>query len=516
MILKGKSVLTATLTVTVLVILGKLLGFGRETLIAAYYGASADTDAFFFAQSMPGMIFPSICNSFATAFVPLYVHKVVKEGSCAGFIYASEMLNATTLMGLLLGTIGVIILPFLVPLLAPGFSESQLRLSVYLARLTMGGFFLLMLQYMLSAILNSNHCYNQPQLAALLYNISIILQIIYLGSSSSMDKLTLVVLFGLILQVFGLMWFSRKYVKINFKIRNIIGKDFSQLVKLAFPILLGSSLIQINTIVDKALGSTLPEGSLSALSYSNSLTALVSSVFIATLSTVLYPTMVTNIITKNFSQLFKSINLSLSGLSLVLIPISFVSFISAKNVVTVVFGRGNFDKVAIAYTSLVLMCYAPMFVFNGIREVLTRVFFALNDTKTPMINSSAGIICNIVLSIVLVRLFGIGGIALGTTISSVIIALLLMYNIKTRLPDLALKRYFKSLLRQFMSGVVAAIVVYAFHEAFPLKGAWLNFCIDTLVIFCCYFSFLFIVGAEEVESVKLLIKTKCIQLRSKF
>ena len=73
-------VLTVTVIVSFIAIIGKLIGFLREAVIAAFFGATSATDAFFFAQSMPAMIFPAVCSSISTAFITMYVTKLTQEG----------------------------------------------------------------------------------------------------------------------------------------------------------------------------------------------------------------------------------------------------------------------------------------------------------------------------------------------------------------------------------------------------------------------------------------------------
>ena len=117
-----KNIARSTATVAIIVLLGKLIGFAREALIAAYYGATPETDAFFFANSMPAMLFPAVCSGISTAFLSLYVKRMEERGIAEGDRYASVMLGLTSLLGLALGLSGVLFSPVLVPLLAPGFS----------------------------------------------------------------------------------------------------------------------------------------------------------------------------------------------------------------------------------------------------------------------------------------------------------------------------------------------------------------------------------------------------------
>jgi len=107
--------------------------------------------------------------------------------------------------------------------------------------------------------------------------------------------------------------------------------------------------------------------------------------------------------------------------------------LDASEIVTIVYARGSFDQTAVAYTAIALACYAPIFLFSGAREILARGFFAVQDTKTPMLNSAIGVACNAVFSIAFVWRLGIAGIALGTAVASAVIAVLMVVQARNRL-----------------------------------------------------------------------------------
>lgn len=486
---KNSSLLYTSVFVSLLVILSKLFGFGREALIAAYYGATAETDAFFLAQSMPGMIFPAVCNSISTTFVSLYVTRLVTEREEDADRYASRMVAAAMLLGVLLSLLGVLLSPVLVPLFAPGFSGSQQALAVHLTRLTMGAFILVMLQYMLSAILNSKKLFIGSQVSGLAYNAMVIAVTLLLGQGQSMDILTLTVILGHLVQVAGLAACCRGHFHPALQV-NPLHSDTWMLFRLSLPVLLGNSVVQLNTIVDKALSSLLQEGSLSALNYGNTLSQLVISVFIMSLSTVLYPTLTTSAASSDMEQYSKLLRQSLSGLTCMLVPVSCITLLTARDIVDTVYARGNFDQTAVAYTTMVLACYAPMFVGSGIRELLSRAFYALQNTQTPMVNSAIGVGCNILFSLLFVRWLGIAGIALGTTLSSFLTAGLLVRSLCQRMPALRLTGFFRSLGKQLLAGAILIAGLLVFQHLVVLPYAFLRFLVNAGIGFAVYFAVL--------------------------
>lgn len=504
--MKKGSIFKSSLGVAVITLLGKLIGFAREALIAAYYGATPETDVFFFANSMPTMLFPAVCSGISTAFLSLYVKRMAERGMAEGDRYASVMLGFTSLLGLALGLIGILLCPVLVSLLAPGFSDAQLALAIPLSRIMLGSFILLMLQYMLTAILNAKRFFVRCQICALLYSSSVVLITVLLGPGQDMYALSWTVVLAWLIQTAGLVVCCVRRVHWRWDPSGMRA-DVGILLRLSIPILLGNSVSQINTIVDKSLGTLLPDGSLSALNYGNILCALVVGVFITSLSTVLYPTLTSSAAEGDRTHCSSVLTQSIEGLSLLLIPISVISMLSARDIVTFVYARGAFEQQAVAYTSIALAVYAPMFVATGIREVLTRGFFALQDTKTPMWSSAVGVGCNIVLSLLLVRPLGIAGIALGTTVSAYVTAILLLYNTRRRLPELSLQPCLKKLLLQGIAGAVSAAAVYGsafFINALPYT--FVRFAASTVIGFAVYAASLLLLRYPLPDSLRCMIK----------
>ena len=487
------ALLRATVSVSAITILSKLLGFFRETLIAGYYGATAETDAFFFAQSMPGIL-GVVSGGVSTTFISLYTTRLVQESAVDADRYASRMALVSTILALGLSGVGIVLAPFLVPLFAPGFSGSQFTLAVSLTRLTMSSLVLTMLVSMFGAILNCKKRFVSPPLCGLLYSGTVIAATVLLGRGRSMETLTLVVILGHFTHMAALALCSLRCFRPTFQL-SPFHSDTAELLRMSLPIMLGNAASSLNAITDQVLGSLLPDGSLSALSYSRTLTGLVTSIFIASLSTVLYPSLATDAANDDMESYGKRITQSLTVLCWLLIPISLLTLLDAGDIVSVVYAWGSFNQTAVSYTGVALAGYALIFLGTGIREILTRAFYSRQDTRTPMRNTLFSIGCNIVLSILLSWHLGLAGIALGTTISCTIAACLLLRDTKRKLPFVRLSAFFSRLWWQILAGAVMCAALAAFHQLVrPLSAPLWRFALDTLVGFAVYFPVSLLLG----------------------
>lgn len=504
--MEGK-IIKAAMLVSIMTIISKPLGFIREAIIAAYYGANAQTDAFFLAQNMPALLFPAVCMSLSTAFLTMYVSKSIKYGEQEGNEFANSAILFNIAISGILSLFAFIFSPIIVKLFAPGFDKETLLLATKLTRIVMSAFMLLMLKYMLSSVLNSKEFYIGDQIAGILYNATIIGITILVGNRFGVYGLTWTFIFGYIVQDIVLIYLTRK--RFRFKLpEKIITNDTKQMFKIAFPILIGNSVVQLNGIVDKVLASKLESGTVSALSYSNTLNSFVISIIITSLSTVLYPTMTDYIARDDKERLIESITKSIIMLVLILAPISIITAIYSGDVVKIAYGRGSFGEEAVVLTSSALMFYGLSYMFIGIKEVTTKVFYAYKDTKTPMINSIISVGLNIIFSIILSRYMGVAGIALGTTLSTVIATLIFLFSIKRKIPELSFDDFRNTFYKIIIASCITTISIIFFKFISRDFSSLVRFLLVTVIGFMIYLCTLYILKCNELHTIIRFIKQK--------
>jgi putative peptidoglycan lipid II flippase len=304
-----------------------------------------------------------------------------------------------------------------------------------------------------------------------------------------------------------LIWFARKNFNFTFKV-NPFHHDTKQLITLALPILFGNSIVQINNIVDKVIASFLESGAVSALSYSSSLNRFVTGVFITTLSTVIYPSLTASYANNDIKRFNSELLNSLSLLPIVILPISIITTIYATDIVSIVYERGSFDLNATKLTAAALTFYAGMYVFSSVQEVIIRAFYALKDAKTPMVNATIAVVANSVISIILSRIMGIGGIALGTTISTALTSVILWFSLKKKLPDLKLTCLYPTIIKVLFSAFVMIIVLLYIQQELLYLSPLLRFLMVTLIGFLVYFGTLLILKCRELIIILNIFKRK--------
>lgn len=165
--------------------------------------------------------------------------------------------------------------------------------------------------------------------------------------------------------------------------------------------MIGVAVNQINAMVDRTLASTLVEGSISALNYANKLNGFVLTLFITSVALVIYPLLSRLSSEDNTRKFTESVVTSINSVVLLVMPVSVGAIVLATLIVKMLFERGEFDERATNMTSVALVMYPIVMVAFGLRDILGKIFYSLQDTKTPMINGVIAMVLNIILNVFL-------------------------------------------------------------------------------------------------------------------
>ncbi|HHY05631.1 MAG TPA: murein biosynthesis integral membrane protein MurJ, partial [Clostridia bacterium] len=306
--------------------------------------------------------------------------------------------------------------------------------------------------------------------------------------------------------------------KKGFRYQWVLDKNDEYLKKLLYlslPIIISTSVNQINVLVDRTLASQIVEGGISALNYANRLNLFVHGIFVASIATVMYPAIAKMAAEKNISGLKKVLAEAISGINLLIVPATVGAMIFAEPIVRFLFGRGVFDEQAITLTAVALFFYALGMAGLGLRTVLSQAFYSLQDTKTPMLNATIAVVLNIILNIILSRYLGIGGLALATSISALFCTLLLFISLRKKIGHFGLRQITLSLLKIVLASLVMGLVASWSYGIFLRQGS-ANFALMAAIAIGVgvYFSLIYFLKIKEVQEILLLIQQEIHKLRA--
>ena len=483
-------------------LISKMLGFLREVFLSYNYGASSITDAYIISTSIPLIFFSLVGVGITTGYIPMYLKKVNESGEVKGKEYTLCMINFIILVSIIFIFIVIIFTERIVKLFALGFDRETFELTVFFTKISIVGIIFSGITYVLISYLQANGKFKASSLVGVPLNISIIISL-FLGKIN-LIFLPLGIVVGNFLQVLFLtLLIKKKNPKYKFQINFI---DLKSTLKIAIPAVLGVSITQINGIVDKAIGSTLGTGAISSLSYSNKLIALIVGIFIAPIITVLYPKFSLLAVNKEYSSLKKIFSKSIKLMFLLVIPFMLILIFFSKDIINFIFGRGALKENDLIITSEVLYYFSMGIIFLGLREITTRVFFSLGDTKTPIFNTSIAVITNVFFSIFLSQLMGLKGIALATSISAFLSTLLLLRKLKKKYNIFIEKMDIVIIVKSIIISIIITVVAKYLYMMISFSIYKEILLIITLLSIILIYS-LFIIKIKFIE-IENLIKLK--------
>jgi len=484
-----------------LTIFSKTFGFMRDIILSYFYGASNMSDAYLVSLTIPSVIFSFVGVGISTGYIPMYSKIESSNGEDECNKYTNNLINILLVLCTVLVIFGLLFTDQIVSIFASGFQEETLDLAIRFTKISFIGIYFTALIYVASPFLQLKGNYTIPALVGLPLNFITILSI-FLSSKTDIIVLSIGSVLAIASQFLMLIPFMyKKGYRYKFTL-NIKDKFIKSMTIIALPVIIGTSVNQINTLVDRTLASTLAVGGISALNYANKLNLFIQGIFVMSIATVLYPTMSKMAAVGNMNGLKKSVSEAINSISLLVVPSTIGAMILSKPVISLLFGRGAFDSQAITMTSSALFFYSLGMIGFGLREVLSRVFYSLQDTKVPMINAAIGVGLNIILNIILSKFLGIGGLALATSISAIFTTILLFISLRKRIGPFGIKNMSTSFIKILGASLIMGLVTkLTFITLTNYTSQNLSLIISIGIGAIIYCSIIYFMKIEDVDNV---------------
>ncbi|TDM03846.1 murein biosynthesis integral membrane protein MurJ [Macrococcus carouselicus] len=497
----------AVLALMVITILSKIAGYFRDLVLAYYYGASATSDIFLVAYTIPNLAFGIIAAGIATSYIPMLSRIEFEQDKNRGVVFTNQLINILLILVSLMVVIGLIFTGPIVRLFAIGFAGDVLTRAILYARFSIFGLYLILVIKILSEYLNYNKQFNIPSLIGLPLNLILISFIFFSYRLQSDLILASAVLIALMAQLMIVVYFAvRKgfYFKWTFSLKDeYIRRTF----KLTLPVIMGASVLELNNLIDRTLASSVTTGGVSALNYANTINVSVIGILVASFVTVFYPEISKKAAQNDYSGLKSSLNQILISVMLLIVPATVVCAFYSTELIGLLYGHGAFEEQAIQLTDSAFLYYSIGMVSAGLNLVLTRVFFALQDTRTPMVNSVYTLLINISLSLILVRFYGLSGITVSTSIAETIAIVLLFIKLNKKIGTIEIG----SLIINFLKILVAILVpVIAVKYSLSYTGGpdFSKLLIHLIVIIIIYIYTIVLFKVNYIDYILQLIRKK--------
>lgn len=440
----------------------KVLGFARELTLSYVYGASTVSDAYLVAFSIPTTLISGIGTAILTAYIAIYT-KIQKEKPQELQEFGNKVMTMTFLLAALILAVFWVLARPIVKIFAVGFPEDTLAMTIALSRVMMCSVLFINTYFILQGYLQIHGKFMVVGLVSVPLNIFVILFII-LSSGRSHMLLSVGVVLGYFFS-FLMLYIAAKQCGYSFQPQlDLRDREIRALMLMVFPIFLGKTINQINTMIDRTIASSLTTGTVSALAYGNRITGFVTSVFVVALTTALFPSLSRLSAEKSIGKIKRSFRDSVGIMSLLVLPISAGMMVFSQEIVKLMFERGAFTTYDTVRTSQVLFYYSIGLFFFSVKEVTINVFYALRNTRTPTINSMIAILINIVLNLLLIKKMEHSGLALATSVSGAVTMLMLLISLRRQIGKLGIQCLVISWIKMLVSTLVMAAAVRPVYE----------------------------------------------------
>jgi len=481
----------------------KLVGFIREMVLANYYGAGVITDAYVMAQSIPNMLFASLFSAVAISYMPAFSQRYELEGEREANLYTSRTLNILVVISAVSALLGFLCPDVLVKFFATNFSPEQAALTESYLRITMCLLMFSSISTLLEAYLQYKGVFLPQILLGYSQSISIIVFIV-ISAYTSHYYLAFGVLIGNILRCVGVSALAGRHgLKYSFDWKL---KDTARnIAMMAFPIFIGGSINQINAFVDKSLASGLATGTVSALNYANLISNMILTVTSTVLVTLIYPKLTQANSLEDYDRVNSIMERGMNVVFIIAAPCTLGAMAYSGPVIQAVYERGAFDYSASALTEPAFFWYAAGILFQGLALLLTKLYYSMGNTKTPVIYAGIAAVTNIVLNLILVGPMKQGGLALATSIAAGINVIQLYFGLRRKYPQIQLfrsKRKMGKILAVTVAAVGISRICYGLLEGMGKLPGLITLGLAVCAAGLVYLVLLVILKVDEVNLIK--------------
>lgn len=435
-----------------ILMVGAALSYGlaglREILIARQFGATAVADAYLIAFALPLVISTLADYILAVPFVQVLVGYLSQDQEEEAWRVISMVLNILLVLVALVVVATLIAAPALIRLVAPGFAAETLALATTLSRVFFPLIGLFVLYGVMRGVLIAYRDFRPPAFAAAANHLCVVVTVLLGGAAWGVNGLLAGIVLGAVAQIgvqIPAILRKRGSYSLGWEGRH---PGVRRLLALASLITLGGLLQRTGELISRSIASWLPEGTIAALNYANRLIDLPSAIIVGSIVTASLPTIVAQLQQVDQHQAALTAVKSLRNILLLIVPVAVTLVILARPIVAFLFQGGAFDVRATILTSEALQWYAPGLVAVAVVVLSGQILYALDAARWVVAISALGVALNIGLSLLLAAPLQHRGLALATTLSQAIVALLCSALLRARLrglPERALLTFFGQL-----------------------------------------------------------------------
>ena len=456
-------------------LLAKALGLVRDSCIAAFFGTGMEADAFMAASKVPTTLFDVVVGGVISAtFIPVFSGIITKHGKKQAMEFMNKFVTMIFTVTLLISALGIVFADPIVNFMAPNYTGDKHELTVHLTSIMFPMIIFTGFAFSFVGFLQSMGEYNIPAIISLVSNAAIILYFIVFGKRYGVEGLavTMVIAWSLqmLVQVPSLIKFGYKF-RLDFRLKD---ENIKNALVLAGPMLISTWVQPLYSVINSRLASGI-DGAYSSLELANRLYIIVTGVFSFVVTNLIFPKLSKANAADDTDGARELISTSLKAVFLIILPLTAGMIILSNPITNIIYRRGEMTAEGAKNIASILSCYSVGMLGLAVNEVLSKYFFSMNDSKTPMRNSILSMVFNIIMAYILFGLLKTQGLALAAAGGSIFNAVMNAVCMSRRQGNVIKKKELVNIIKILAGTLIMAVAVFGIYRLiYNPDGALLN------------------------------------------
>ncbi len=454
-------------------VISQVVGLAAKSIIGSAFGTSMESEAYLAANRIPEILFNLVAGgALGSAFIPVLSGMLENKDNEAAWKLTSAVINLVLLILAALCLVAAVFAPQIVRyLLAPGFSSAgpeKEALTVLLLRIQLPSAAIFALSGIVMGVLNAHQRFLLPALTPSMYSFGLIFGALVLAPRMGAAGLGWGVVIGslmhLLLQIPALLRLPLRRYTFTLGLNSAPVREVARLMG---PRLIGVAVVQLNFLLNTYLASLISEGSLAGISWAFPLMIMPEAAIAQSVAIAALPTFSAQVARGRLDDMRSSLAAVLRLVLLLALPATLGLIVLRVPVVALIYQRGSFTAESTQLVAWALLWYAAGLVGHSLVEVISRAFYALHDTRTPVTIGVAAMTLNLLLSLAFTALFRQigwmphGGLALANSFATALEAAVLLVLIRKRLSGLEGASILRLLGQSALACAVMGAVLYA-------------------------------------------------------
>ncbi|MEL7626847.1 MAG: murein biosynthesis integral membrane protein MurJ [Anaerolineaceae bacterium] len=519
----GQQIARAASIVMIAYILSTLVGIVRGSVISHAFGTSMELDAYNAANRVTELLFNLTAGgALGSAFIPMFTGMLTRKKTQEAWRLASGVINALLIILVAVTALMWIFAPVIVQnilfSLVENANPAMLELTVRLLRTMLPTVIIFGVSGLVMGTLNAHQIFLWPALAPAMYSLGQIVGVLFLPESMGVQRLAIGAVIGavghLLLQLPSLFRLPNRYYK---KAAGFKDAAVRQVLKLMVPRIIGAGVVQLNFVANTIIGLSLGAGSASALTWAFTIMLMPQAAIAQSAGIASLPTLSAQVELGQFDQFKKTLSGIMRVMLLLALPASIGLIMLRVPIIRVLYERGSFDANSTQMVAWALLWYSVGLTGHSLVEVLSRAYYAMHDTKTPVIVGVLAMTGNILLSLLFSRVFlaigwmPLGGLALANSLATAVESLVLLHILRKRLKGLEGRLILRTSLQALLASAGMGLALFGWMMVFGDRNKYIVLVGGVALGLLVYAVVLWLLKVPELQSIIFRIKCKLAQ-----